>query len=110
LAGCGAHIEALHRSSIGPWNDPGLARTVELHGRELLPWASSHVLTDQEVGQLRQGMPIACGEIEPPTWTLPETFPDPQAPVRGVHRERLVFLLNHQDGQLIVRDEFRGGV
>jgi len=102
LVGCGAHLTQLHRWAIGPWSDPGPGRSVELHGRELLPWAAMRVLTDQEVGALRQERGIPAGELLPPEWNVPPGFPDPDAPVRGLHLGRLAFLLRPAEGGLTV--------
>jgi tRNA pseudouridine55 synthase len=110
LVGCGAHLTTLHRTSIGPWTDPGPERTVELHGRELLPWAASRILTDQDVGDLRQGRTIPAGELLPPDWPVPAGFPDPQPPVRGFHRGQLRFLLTPVDGWLRLLSPLRGGL
>jgi tRNA pseudouridine55 synthase len=110
LVGCGAHLSALHRAAIGPWRDPGPGATVELHGRDVLPWAPTRILGDQEVGELRQGRTVPMGAFLPPDWRVPEGFPDPEAPVRGVHLQRFTFLLRPQDGRLGVLAELRGGL
>jgi tRNA pseudouridine55 synthase len=110
LVGCGAHLAALHRTSIGPWNDPGPGGRVEVHGRDVLPWAATRILSDQEVGDLRQHGTVAVGDLLQPDWPLPHGFPDPEAPVRGFHRDRFTFLLRPQDGRLGVLTELRGGV
>ncbi|MEO6436095.1 MAG: tRNA pseudouridine(55) synthase TruB [Tepidisphaeraceae bacterium] len=98
--GCGAHLTTLHRTAIGPWTDPGPDRFVELHGRELLPWALVRLLSDQEIGELRQGREIAEGKVIAPDWALPPGFPDPQAPVRGFHQDRFAYLLMVDNGRL----------
>lgn len=101
LVGCGAHLTALHRTAIGPWTDPGPGNRVEIHGRDLLPWTTSRLLSDQEVGDLRRNHPIEMGPIEPPDWNLPPGFPQPPVGlVRGFHQQRFSFLLIPQDGQL----------
>jgi tRNA pseudouridine55 synthase len=110
LLGCGAHLAALRRTAIGPWNDPGPGRTTAISGRELLPWAAARGLTDQEVGDLRLGHAIATGEILAPDWPLPPGFPDPAAPVRGFHSGRLAFLLRPEKGGLRAVTAFRGGL
>jgi tRNA pseudouridine55 synthase len=108
--GCGAHLTALHRTAIGPWTDPGLTARVELHGRDLLPWAPSRDLTDHEVGELRQARTIAAGELVAPEWRVPEGFPDADPPVRGFHREKLVFLLRRDNGGLRAMSELARGL
>jgi tRNA pseudouridine55 synthase len=115
LLGCGAHLATLHRTAIGPWTDPGPDRRVELHGRDLLPWAATRVLTDQEVGELRKGRTIAAGETIAPDWPLPPGFADPLAPeplaVRGFHLGRLSFLLvGAEQGRWRASAAFPGGL
>ena len=97
LLACGAHLSQLHRTSIGPWNDPGPEQHVELHGRQILPWLPSRALTDQEVGDLRQERTIATGELIAPDWSLPKGFPQPESRVRGFHLGRLIYLLQPQE-------------
>ena len=108
--GCGAHLATLHRTAIGPWEDPGPGRTIALHGRQLLPWAPARLLADQEVGDLRQGKTVATGDLLPPDWRLPPGFPDPELTVRGLHRDRLGFLLLPEDGRLRTVISIPGGV
>ncbi len=108
--GCGAHLTSLHRTAIGPWTDPGPDQTVELHGHDLLPWAPSRILSDQDVGDLRQGETIALSGIVPPTWAVPPGFPDPEAPIRGFHLGKLVALLRPLEGRLGAITALRGGL
>jgi tRNA pseudouridine55 synthase len=110
LLGCGAHLAALHRTAIGPWWDPGPGESVELHGRDVLPWAATRILADQEVGDLRQGGTVAAANLLPPDWPLPPGFPEPKAPVRGFHQGRFTFLLRTEGDRLGVLTELRGGV
>lgn len=110
VLGCGAHLSRLHRSAIGPWEDPGLGQRVGLHGRELLPWCSTRELSDAEVGELRRERLIPRGRLLAPDWRLPAGFPDPDAPVRGFHQGRLAMLLRERDGQLQPDMELRGGL
>jgi len=93
LVGCGAHLPALRRTAIGPWEDPGEGRTVAVQGRDLLPWAPARDLTDHEVGELRAGRSIGAGVVTPADWTMPAGFPETDAPVRGMHLNKLAFLL-----------------
>jgi tRNA pseudouridine55 synthase len=108
--GCGAHLAGLHRAAIGPWEDPGADRVVEVHGGELLSWAASRTLSDQEVGALRQGGTIPAGELIAPDWLVPPGFPDPQAPVRGFHLGRLAFLLRREGENLGVLSPLSRGL
>jgi tRNA pseudouridine55 synthase len=110
LVGCGAHLTALHRSTIGPWNDPGPGNTTEVHARDLLPWAPLRILTDSEVGELRQDRTIPIGELLPPDWPLPPDFPEPNAPIRGFHLDHFCFLLKPHEGQLRALSALRGGL
>jgi tRNA pseudouridine55 synthase len=98
--GCGAHLARLHRTSIGPWKDPGPEGRVWLHGPELLPWYSSRAVAGDEVNDLKHGRSIPRGEVRPPDWHLPEGFPEPGTLVRAMQRGRLVALLHEQEGGL----------
>jgi tRNA pseudouridine55 synthase len=108
--GCGAHLAALHRSAIGPWNDPKPQSVVEIRGAELLPWLQSRKLTDQEVGELRAGRAVAMGSIEAATWYPPKGFPGPGPYVRGFHRDRLSFVLVREQDRLRAKSSLYGGV
>jgi tRNA pseudouridine55 synthase len=110
MLGCGAHLSRLHRSAIGPLLDPGPDRNIELHGREILPWAAVRDLTEREVGELRQRRDIDLGELSPPDWLLPAGFPDAGAPVRGFHAERFCCLLSVVEGRLRLLSALWGGV
>jgi len=107
---CGAHLGELHRVSIGPWSDPGPGKSGELHGSQILPWAIRRILTDQEVGELRQGRYIPRGKLLPSDWDLPAGFPNPQAPIRGFHKDLLRFLLDTEGDKLRARVTLRGGL
>jgi tRNA pseudouridine55 synthase len=100
--GCGAHLASLHRAAIGPWNDPGPGKTTALHGRAMMPWAPLRVLDDQEVGALRGKLPIPLGAFVEPQWRVPDGFPDPDAPVPGIHLDRFAFLLRRDGPHLRV--------
>jgi tRNA pseudouridine55 synthase len=109
--GCGAHLAALERTRIGPWSDPGPdAARVRVHGRGVLPWCPWRPLSDAEVGQLKRAQPIPRGALQPPDWPLPRGYPDPGAPVRGFHRERLLNLLWPRESELEGRAYLRGGL
>jgi tRNA pseudouridine55 synthase len=98
--GCGAHLARLHRTTIGPWEDPGAGQRVWLHGPELLPWCASRPIAGDEVNDLKHGRTIPVGQLRAPDWRLPERFPDPEAPVRAFQKGRLVALLREQEGAL----------
>ncbi len=108
--GCGAHLRALNRTSIGPWDDPGEGRERLVAGDALLPWCASRLLTDAEADHLAHGRAIPTGGILPPTWALPEGFPDPAPPLRALHQGRLVALLKPADGGLRTFANLRGGL
>jgi tRNA pseudouridine55 synthase len=108
--GCGAHLGSLHRTAIGPWNDPGPGGDVGLTGGDVLPWAPTRVLSDQEVGDLRRGRDVPAGDVRPPGWTVPPGFPQPRPPVRGFHLDRLAFLLRREGQTLRVLTPLPGGL
>jgi len=108
--GCGAHLKALHRPAIGPWCDPGEGRETLITGADLLPWCPTRPLTDEEAEHLSHGRAIAIGESIPPTWALPEGFPDPGAPLRALHEGRLVALLKATEDGLRTFANLRGGL
>jgi tRNA pseudouridine55 synthase len=104
---CGAHLSALHRSAIGPWHDPGPGGHVDVHGREIMPWAKTRILSDQEVGELRQDRAIPLGELQPPEWPLPTGFAT-ELPIRGFHLDRFAFLLRTMNAGLTPITAFPG--
>jgi tRNA pseudouridine55 synthase len=108
--GCPAHLSALARTAIGPWEDPGAGNRVLVQGEDLAPWCPSRVLDDAEADHLLHGRPVPLGELRPGSWLLPEGFPDPGAPVRGLHGGRLVALLREKDGGLWTCANLRGGL
>ena len=99
--GCGAHLTTLHRTAIGPWNDPGPGAQREVHGRDLIPWLPVRILTDQEVGELRQERDIDAGAVLRPDWPRPDGFPASSPDyVRGFHLDRFAFILRHYQSRL----------
>jgi len=108
--GCGAHLSALHRTAIGPWGDPGEGRERLLQGVDLLPWCPSRILTEEEAEHLSHGRGIPVGESAPATWAMPEGFPDPGAPLRALHGERMVALLRPAEEGLRTFANLRGGL
>ena len=110
VIGCRAHLKALHRTAIGPWRDPGPAAHGFATGPDVLPWAPRRALTDQEVGQLRAGLAIPLGQVQPGSWPFPPGFPDAAAPVLGLHLGRLSVLLQQRPDGLGLLSELRGGL
>ncbi|NTW85478.1 MAG: tRNA pseudouridine(55) synthase TruB [Holophagaceae bacterium] len=108
--GCGAHLAALQRTAIGPWIDPGEGQERLLTGADLVPWCPVRELSDAEAEHLAHGRAIPLGESLPPTWTLPEGFPDPGAPLRALHQGRLVALLRTTEEGLRTFANLRGGL
>ncbi len=107
---CGAHLSALRRTAIGPWSDPGVGQERLLTGSDLLPWCPSRRLSDEEAEHLSHGRAIALGESVPATWALPEGFPDPGAPLRALHGNRLMALLKPAEEGLRTFANLRGGL
>lgn len=108
--GCGAHLSALRRTAIGPWEDPGAGAERLVTGLDLLPWCPSRVLSDEEADHLAHGRAIPLGEALPASWMLPEGFPDPAAPLRALHGDRLVALLKPSESGLRTFANLRGGL
>jgi len=110
LVGCGAHLMQLHRSAIGPWNDPGPEDVVELQGRDILPWVATRILSGEDVSNLREKRDIPVGDLLTPDWPLPEGFVEPNTTVRGFHGGKFCYLLSVIGDQLRLLTELRGGI
>ncbi len=108
--GYGAHLAALRRTAIGPWGDPGEGQERLVAGTELLPWCPSRLLTDQEAEHLGHGRAIPAGDPLSATWAMPDGFPDPGAPLRALHGDRLVALLKPTEEGLRTFANLRGGL
>ena len=108
--GCGAHLAKLGRTAIGPWQDPGVDQVTLVEGSSLIPWCPARTLTTAEADHLLHGRPIELGEVSAPVWSLPDGFPDPGAPVRALHEDRLVALLKEKDGVFWTSANLRGGL
>ena len=98
--GCRAHLAGLSRGAIGPHRDPGPGRRELVRGPQLFPWCRTRLLSDGELELLKKLQPIAPGELLPAGWSLPPGFPDPRAPVRGLHGGALWAMLHERDGAL----------
>ncbi len=90
--GVGAHVVALERKAIGPWDDA--REPVQVTGREVLPWLPSMELTDSQWGDLKKEISPEVIST-PPDWDLPWGFPSPTAGVRAFHQGRLVALIRN---------------
>ena len=109
--GCGAHLERLHRTGMGPWEDPGPAQRVWLHGAAVLPWCPSRTIAGDEVNDVKHGRALVPGDVRPAAWSPPEGFPlHPPPPVLALQRGRLVALLHEQDGGLRAHTHLWPGV
>jgi tRNA pseudouridine55 synthase len=108
--GCGAHLQALQRTAIGSWDDPGPGVQRWLTGRELLPWLPSRVLTDDESIALEQQRAIPLGTIVPSESPLHDGFPVLSPAIRGLHGDRLIALLNREGDQLEPDVWMQGGL
>lgn len=108
--GCGAHLAALHRTAIGPWGDPGLQGETLLQSDTLIPWCKVRQLSAAEADHLAHGRAIPLGELTPPSWSLPEGFPETDWPLRGMHEGKLVALLRPCEEGLRTMANLRGGL
>jgi tRNA pseudouridine55 synthase len=59
---------------------------------------------------LSHGRAIPAGESQPATWNFPEGFPDPGAPLRALHGDRLVALLKPTEDGFRTFANLRGGL
>ena len=101
VTGARAHLRALRRAAIGPWEDPEGDERPLVRGEALFPWCASVRLDAAEVAALKAFRPIPTRLLEPPAWALPPGFPDPAAPVRALHGGALVAMLREQEGMLV---------
>jgi tRNA pseudouridine55 synthase len=99
--GARAHLSALRRASIGPWEDPAPGERIGVRGPALFPWCASVRVDGGDLKALRSRKPIPPRPMEPAPWSLPAGFPDPGAPLRALHEERLVAMLRESDGELV---------
>lgn len=99
--GCGAHLAGLHRTAIGPWEDPGPeGPRPHVSGRGLLPWLPVRTVAGDEVNHLKHGRSVPAAPLLPPDWPLPEGYPAPEGLVRAFQKGRLVGLLAEDAGAL----------
>ncbi len=108
--GCRAHVSALSRTAIGPWQDPAAGERTLVTGRAALPWCQARCLSDQEWGDVRRGASVPRGALEPPLWAPPRGFPDLAAPIAATHQERVVALLESDGAALRPARAFQRGL
>jgi tRNA pseudouridine55 synthase len=94
------HLTRLRRTAIGPWLDPPPGQRAQIRGVELYPWCASREVTPSELAALRSEKPISRGEIAKPPWSLPQGFPDPEAPIRALSHGQIVAMLREREGAL----------
>src|SRR5882762_1849568 len=70
-----AHLAALRRTAIGPWEDPPPGQRVWLRGAELFPWCATLPVDAADAKALRAHRAIPRRPVEPPSWALPAGFP-----------------------------------
>lgn len=91
--GVPAHVGALERTHIGPWADPGEGNRTSIRGRDAFCWCPERVVTDAELGALRQAGAIGAGVVSTPRWVPPLGYLALDAPACAIHREHAVGLL-----------------
>jgi tRNA pseudouridine55 synthase len=101
VTGARAHLAALRRTAVGPWEDPPHGERLWIRGAGLFPWCATVRVDGAEAKALLAGKRIHTRPVEPPAWSAPPGFPDPQAPMRALHDDRLVALLHERDGELV---------
>lgn len=108
--GCGAHLSGLHRTAIGPWEDPGENKQGLAKGPDALPWCPSRCLSEEDADYIAKGRPIRVGEIAAGRHSLPNGFPGPNAPIAAIFQSKLVALLKERTGELWPVANLRGGI
>ena len=136
LVGAFGHLTKLSRTAIGPWSDPGRpaapgpqqggtplregatppargetrpSRWGEaVRGAQLYPWCASVEVSARELDLLRAGRGLALRPPRPPSFRLPEGFPDPEAPLRALLDGGIVAMLRERDGALFGAPVLRG--
>jgi len=110
VLGCRAHLSALTRTSIGPWDVPIIGSRNLVQYNDLIPWCKSRILSDSEADWLCHGRPIPLGIIQDNTWTLPDGYPVFDYPIKGIYQGQLVALMQEKDGDLRTYANLRGGI
>lgn len=114
--GCGAHLRALRRTSVGPFAVERAAAAAALETGELpasawltpagaLAWLPSRRLDDDEARRVGHGSRVPEGRIEPPGLEGGPAGPEGR-PVALLREGRLVAVAERLDGQLQPRKVF----
>ena len=94
ITGARAHLSALAREAIGPYEDPRGGPRLKA-AREVLPWLASRELSDDEWGTLKRGGAVApTRKAKAPDAPWLDGFPPAPPLVRAFHHGRLVALLD----------------
>jgi tRNA pseudouridine55 synthase len=99
--GARAHLAALQRTAIEPWEAPPSGQRLWVRGEHLFPWCPTVRVDAAEANALRAGRGIPLRPVEPPSWSVPPGFPDPRPPIRAFHDGTLVAMLRERDGLLV---------
>lgn len=91
--GTRAHLSALHRSRIGPFEGAGFRSLLEA-----VSFCPTLELNDAQLGELRSTAMAPSQTVRPPSWQPPHGYTALDAPVAAVHRHRPVALL--RDGHV----------
>jgi tRNA pseudouridine55 synthase len=108
--GCAAHVEALRRTGIGPWEDPPSGERQAFRGVAVVPGCPERVISVAEYKVLKARGEIPAEPILPPRWSPPTTFPPLPPLVAGVLEDRLTFLLERSGQSLRSQLLFPGGM
>jgi len=108
--GCGAHLSALYRATIGLWEDPGKGNQVIVTGEDALPWRPKRILNEAEAEHLAHGRPIEIGEINSGSYSPLKNFPQAPNPIAAIFDSKLTALLVEREGKLWTTANLRGGI
>lgn len=102
--GCGAHLRALTRDRIGPWQLDEGAAPITLEAVEAFSWLPTVHLHDDEWAQVKVAVKPAQVSLrerpKPARWPWPAGFPRPSPLVLALHQTRGVALLRQADHAL----------
>lgn len=115
--GCGARLESLDRTRIGPFRSADALPTEAIATRfgeegksglgaawrgpaDALPWMPSRRLEVEEARAVRHGTPIPAGTVEPPRWQAADLSESADTHVTLVREGRLLAVAERQ-GELL---------